>query len=75
MVNLTLKNIKDVASSVGIMDNELETYGNYMANWKKFENVYGVIFIALVGQTLSHAMQNMQSLSLTGSHLSVLYFA
>ncbi len=31
MVNLALKNIKDVASSVGIMDNELETYGNYMA--------------------------------------------
>ncbi len=31
MVNLALKNIEDVASSVGIMDNELETYGNYMA--------------------------------------------
>ena len=38
-------------------------------------NTYGVILIARVGHTLSHAIQKIHSLSLTGSHLSVLYFA
>jgi formate--tetrahydrofolate ligase len=31
MENLNLKNIRDVAVSAGIKDEELETYGNYMA--------------------------------------------
>jgi hypothetical protein len=35
----------------------------------------GFIFIALTGQDVSHAMQKMQSFSLTGSALSVLYFS